>query len=190
MKLARNFLLNSWHKDWYICQSEKRKKYGTQIILDYYNGQPDVLDRCTFVLSPNWTEKYQYCKHSLGPVVAPEINGQPLPHPPHLVETTPAPPFVLPSCIPVCPAGSKEATTQGAVAIPSSSGISIVSSPSKSKFRLNRIKRREITLPLEVTLRRYFYDILTGNNAEILLCILYRIKIFIGVIFLSKGSYS
>ncbi|XP_074618669.1 uncharacterized protein LOC141877541 isoform X2 [Acropora palmata] len=142
MKLARNFLLNSWHKDWYICQSEKRKKYGTQIILDYYNGQPDVLDRCTFVLSPNWTEKYQHCKHSLGPLIAPEINGQPLPHPPHLVETTPAPPFVLPSCIPVCPAGNKEATTQGAAAIPSSSGVSIVSSPSKKMcVALNFVNR-------------------------------------------------
>ncbi|XP_029196209.2 uncharacterized protein LOC114961608 [Acropora millepora] len=142
MKLARNFLLNSWHKDWYICQSEKRKKYGTQIILDYYNGQPDVLDRCTFVLSPIWTDKYQYCKHALGPVIAPEINGQPLPHPPHLVETTPAPPFVLPSCIPVCPADSNEARTQGAAAIPSSSGVSIVSSPSKKMcVALNFVNR-------------------------------------------------
>ncbi|XP_074618702.1 uncharacterized protein LOC141877570 isoform X2 [Acropora palmata] len=142
MVLARNFLLNSWHKDWYICQSEKRKGYGTQIVLDYYNGRPDVLDRCTFVLSPNWTDKYQNCKHSLGPLIAPEINGQPLPHPPHLVETTPAPPFVLPSCIPVCPAGSKEATTQGAAAIPSSSGVSIVSSPSKKMcVALNFVNR-------------------------------------------------
>ena len=149
MKLARNFLLNSWHKDWYICQSEKRKDYGTQIILDYYNGQPDVLDRCTFVLSPHWKDKYEHCRHALGPVVAPEINGQPLPHPPHLVETTPAPPFVLPSCIPVCPAKSKEATTQGAAAIPSSSGVPIISSPSKSKFRLNRIKTKTGSLSIQ-----------------------------------------
>ena len=144
MKLARNFLLNSWHKDWYICQSEKRKDYGTQIILDYYNGEPDVLDRCTFVLSPHWKDKYEHCRHALGPVQAPEINGQPLPHPPHLVETTPAPPFVLPSCIPVCPAKSKEATTQGAAAIPSSSGVPIISSPSKSKFRSIVSKQRHV----------------------------------------------
>ena len=45
------------------------------------------------------------------------------------------------------------------------------------------IRINEITLPFEVNLRRYFYNILTGNNAEILLCILYRIKIFIGVHF-------
>ena len=48
----------------------------------------------------------------------------------------------------------------------------------------------EITLPLEVNLRRYIYNILTGNNSEILLCILHRIKIFIGVTFRSKRSYS
>ena len=149
MKLARNFLLNSWHKDWYICQSGKRKDYGTQIILDYYNGEPDVLDRCTFVLSPHWKDKYEHCRHALGPVVAPEINGQPLPHPPHLVETTPAPPFVLPSCIPVCPAKSKEATTQGGAAIPPSSGVPIISSPSKSKFRLNRIKTKTGSLSIQ-----------------------------------------
>ena len=47
----------------------------------------------------------------------------------------------------------------------------------------SEIRINEITLPFEVNLRRYFYNILTGNNDEILLCILYRIKIFIGVNF-------
>ncbi|XP_068695497.1 uncharacterized protein [Montipora foliosa] len=137
MKFARNLLFNSWHQDWYICQSEDRKDYGTKLILDFYNGEPDVLDRCTFILNPFWKHKYQNCKYSLGPVEAPGINGQPLPHPPHLIEKTPASPVVLPSCIPMCPVGTKEATTQAAVAIPSTPEVSIGSSPRKKCVTVN-----------------------------------------------------
>ena len=107
MRYTRNFLFNSMHKDWYICQSDNKKKYWRPIVLDFYNGEPDVLDRCTFLLNPIWEGKLMHCKYALGPVEAPEITGQPLPHPPHLVESKPAPPFVLPACLPVCSAGSE-----------------------------------------------------------------------------------
>ena len=140
MRYTRNFLFSSMHKDWYICQSEKRKHYWTPIILDFYNGEPDVLDRCTFLLMPIWDLPLRHCKYSLGPVVAPEITGQPLPHPPHLVENRPAPPVVLPPCLPVCPAGSTETTPVGStgagtstVAIPSKPGISSSSTSRRRK---------------------------------------------------------
>lgn len=145
MRYTRNFLFNSMHKDWYICQSDDKKKYWRPIVLDFYNGEPDVLDRCTFLLNPIWEGKFMHCKYALGPVEAPEITGQPLPHPPHLVESKPAPPVVLPACLPVCPAGpegpagatgttpvgSKGAVTS-AVTIPSKPGIS-TSSTSRSR---------------------------------------------------------
>ena len=151
MRYARNFLFHSTHDDWYICQSEKRKKFGTEVILDYYNGEPDVLDRCTFILNPILNNKLRYCKNALGPVKAPEINGQPFPHPPDLVQHTPAPPIVLPSCIPFCPPGKTEAVTQSAsgtgtsaVAIPSTSSTA-TSSKSKLKLRFGHTKKK---LPL------------------------------------------
>lgn len=96
------------HKDWYICQERMKSIHDkTDIKLDFYNGEPDVLNRCTFLFHPiaQNEDKYKMCKNVIGPVKHPEIVGQPLPHPPHLVpETTPSP--ALPSCIPVCPAGT------------------------------------------------------------------------------------
>ena len=137
MRYSQNFLFRSTHEDWYICQSPKKKEFGTSIILDYYNGEPDVLDRCTFVLSPIFKNPLQHCKDALGPVKEPQINGQPLPHPSGLIQHTPAPPFVLPSCMPVCPSGAKETmwamgtnaqgasgTSESAVEIPSASRAS------------------------------------------------------------------
>ena len=43
---------------------------------------------------------------------------------------------------------------------------------------------------LEVNLRRNIYNILIGNNATVLLCILIALKILVGAIFRSKRSYS
>ena len=135
MRYSRNFLFHSTHDDWYICQSAKKKAFGTSVILDYYNGQPDVLDRCTFVLSPNFKDPLQNCKNALGPVKAPQINGEPLSHPSGLIRHKPAPPFVLPSCIPVCRSREKETVqamgtnAQGA----SGAGESAVGIPSTSR---------------------------------------------------------
>ena len=151
MRYARNFLFRSTHEDWYICQSEKRKTFGTEVILDYYNGEPDVLDRCTFLLNPILNNELRHCKNAIGPVKAPEINGQQFPHPPDLVQHTPAPPIVLPSCIPFCPPGKTEAASRSAsgtgtsaVAIPSTSSTS-TSSKSKFKLRFGHTKKK---LPL------------------------------------------
>lgn len=109
MMYTRNLLLQSMHTDWYICQSEKKTLHGaTDIVLDFYDGDPDVLGRCTFLFHPiaQNENKYKMCKNVLGPVKHPSISGQPLPHPPHLVPKTQPPAPALPSCIPVCPAGT------------------------------------------------------------------------------------
>ena len=103
-------MLQSMHKDWYVCQTKKSpKKDKTNIKLDFYNGEPDVLNRCTFLFHPiaQNENKYKMCKNVIGPVEHPAIVGQPLPHSPHLVpKTPPPPPPALPSCIPVCPGGT------------------------------------------------------------------------------------
>jgi len=124
VKYSRNLLFGSVHKDWYICQQEKRKEHGMEVLLDFYNGQPDVLDRCTFLVNPiaKNVNKLQNCQNVLGPVEFPEINGQPLPHPPHLVPHILPPPVVVPPCMPVCPAGPMG----GAAARPPSAGTSAV----------------------------------------------------------------
>ena len=108
MKISRNLMLQSMHKDWYVCQSKTKVKEKTDIKLDFYNGKPDVLNRCTFMFHPiaQNEDKYRMCKNVLGPVKHPEIVGQPLPHPPHLVPQKPNPPTALPACIPICAVGS------------------------------------------------------------------------------------
>lgn len=109
MMYTRNLLLQSMHTDWYICQSEKKTLHGaTDIVLDFYDGDPDVLGRCTFLFHPiaQNENKYKMCKYVLGPVKHPMISGQPLPHPPHLMPHAPPPPPAFPSCIPVCPVGT------------------------------------------------------------------------------------
>ena len=110
MKYTRNLLLQSMHKDWYICQTKKKKKKSfhgkVDIKLDFYNGEPDVLNRCTFLFHPisEKEDKYKMCKDVIGPVKHPAITGQHFPHPLHLAsETRPQVP-ALPSCIPVCSA--------------------------------------------------------------------------------------
>ena len=133
MKYTRNLLFSSMHKDWYICQSAKKNVLGTEVNLDFYNGEPDVLDRCSFVVQPiqENDNKLMNCKNVVGPVEHPEINGQPLPHPPHLVPDTTPPPPALPVCIPVCPAGTTGETPgeqpnagTSALTIPTSPGFS------------------------------------------------------------------
>lgn len=123
MKYTRSFLFNSMHKDWYICEAEKQTLHKTKVVLDFYDGDPDVLERCAFMVQPllKTERKLKNCKDVIGPVETPEISGQPLPHPPRLVPPTPAPPAVLPICMPVCPV-STMAETPG---IPSSAGISL-----------------------------------------------------------------
>lgn len=109
MKYTRNLMLQSMHKDWYICQSEEKTLHGgSDIILDFYDGDPDVLGRCTFLFHPisQNENKFKQCKLGIGPVKRPMISGQPLPHPAHLVPHTPSPPPALPSCIPVCSQGA------------------------------------------------------------------------------------
>ena len=109
MMYTRNLLLQSMHIDWYICQSDAKTLHGvTDIVLDFYDGDPDVLGRCTFLFHPiaQNENKYKMCKYVLGPIKHPMISGQPLPFPPHLMPKTPPPPPPFPSCIPVCPAGT------------------------------------------------------------------------------------
>lgn len=103
MKYERNLLFNAMHKDWYICQ-ELYKVEGRQMILDFYKGEPDVLQRCSFSVYPLLlgSNKFMNCKNVLGPVKHREINGQPLPHPPHLIPIPPPPPSALSLCLPVC----------------------------------------------------------------------------------------
>ena len=138
MRYPRNFLFNSiYHQDWYICESKEINKQGTPVILDFYNGDPDVLDRCTFLAHPipqNYN-KLINCKNVVGPVEHPEINGQPLLRPPQLVPDTTPPPPVPPVCIPVCPATASAGTSPATLP---TAGVSAVSEgptiPSKSSF--------------------------------------------------------
>lgn len=121
MMYTRNLLLQSMHIDWYICQSEAKTLHGvTDIVLDFYDGDPDVLGRCTFLFHPiaQNENKYKMCKYVLGPIKHPMISGQPLPHPPHLMPKTPPPPPAFPSCIPVCPAETVPAETVPSVGPP------------------------------------------------------------------------
>lgn len=108
MSYTRNLIFTSMHKDWCVCEAEKPDWVGTEVLLDFYNGDPDVLTRCSFMVQPlqQNDKKLQNCFNVLGPVRHPEIAGQPLPHPPHLVPQSPPSPPVLPICIPVCPAGA------------------------------------------------------------------------------------
>ncbi|XP_022790178.1 uncharacterized protein LOC111329682 isoform X1 [Stylophora pistillata] len=127
MRYTRNLMLQSMHRDWYICEKKAKSIHlASELKLDFYNGDPDVLIRCTFVFHPiaQNENKYRMCQRVEGPVVHPEISGQPLPHPPHLVSNAP-PSSSLPSCIPVCPAGQ----AGGASAGPGNFGPSIPSPP-------------------------------------------------------------
>ena len=101
------------HKDWYICEesynkNQKSVHHISELALDFYNGDPDVLERCAFLVSPleDTKKKFKNCKGVIGPIEAPNINGQELPHPPHLVDHKSPPAVVLPSCMPVCPVGA------------------------------------------------------------------------------------
>ena len=129
MKFSTSFLLQSMHKDWYICQgTEKKLHTPTTVGLDFYNGQPDVLERCTFSFQPTaqYDNKYKNCKNVVRPVVHPAINGQSLPRPPHLVPKKPSPLVpAQPTCIPVCPAG----TVGGTPGTQAASGSTIPSLP-------------------------------------------------------------
>ena len=120
-------MLQSMHKDWYVCEKGRKSIHGTtDLMLDFYNGDPDVLSRCTFIFHPiaQNENKYRMCKNVLGPVEHPFISGQPLPHPPHLVPHQPPPSPALPSCIPVCSPGTMGAVQgQPAKFKPSSSNI-------------------------------------------------------------------
>ena len=126
MKFARNYLLSSMHKDWYICQDKKKSIHiNPDLKLDFYNGDPDVLNRCTFLFHPipQTDNKYKMCKNVVGPVAHPSISGQPLPHPPHLVPKTQPAALTLPSCIPVCPAGTKSGASGQTTSLGSSSPV-------------------------------------------------------------------
>lgn len=131
MKYTRNLLLQSMHKDWYVCQTKTNSIHeNTDLMLDFYNGEPDVLNRCTFLFHPiaQNEDKYKMCTNVLGPVKHPAIAGQPLPHPPHLVPETPPSSLALPSCIPVCPA----ATVGGTAGEPAMFGPSVPLFPGPS----------------------------------------------------------
>ena len=152
MMYTRNLLLQSMHMDWYICQSKKKSLHDvTDIVLDFYDGDPDVLGRCTFLFHPiaQSDNKYKMCKYVLGPVKHPMISGQPLPHPPHLMPQTPPPPPAFPSCIPVCPAGTgagalEQPPSVGAPEVPvepSVAGPSMFPLSSKTKIMLHYFVR-------------------------------------------------
>ena len=110
MKYFRNFLFHSMHDDWYICESDQRSsklrtvRQKIKIVLDFYNGDPDVLDRCTFLLYPipPSMSKLKNCQGAIRPVSLNTINGQAPPEPPPLVPPKPSVP-VLPACLPTCP---------------------------------------------------------------------------------------
>ena len=151
MKYTRNLLFNTiYHRDWYMCEEELPRTaitvQGTMaLILDYYNGQPHVLRRCTFIARPILASenKFKNCKNVVGPIEAPKITGQHLPHPPHLVQHTPPPAVVQPSCMPVCPTGAMGGVQEGpastgtsAVTTISQPEISSVSIPSRRKWHV------------------------------------------------------
>lgn len=123
MKYFRNFLFHSMHDDWYICESDhhttnvRTVRQKIKIIVDFYNGDPDVLDRCTFLLHPlpQNEDKFMHCKGAIGPDLPKMINGQTPPQLSALVPSAQA--HELPVCIPTC---SKEATAKA------SSGTSAV----------------------------------------------------------------
>ena len=122
MRYDRSFLLKSMHKDWFICQTKGDDGHGnTPLVLDFYNGDPDVLERCTFSFYPiaPSSDKQRNCKNVVGPVIHPAINGQPLPHPAHLVSESALPGSALPTCIPVCPAAAVGGTQGGQTITPS-----------------------------------------------------------------------
>ncbi len=131
MKFSSSFLLKSMHPDWYICQGKDKNLHGfTDIQLDFYNGDPDVLERCAFSFFPipQYVNKYKNCRNVAGPVEHPAIEGQPLPHPPHLVPKAPSSPVpAQPTCIPVCPAAE---TGGGAQVVKATSGSTVPSFPS------------------------------------------------------------
>lgn len=119
-------MLQSMHSDWFICQSKDKKLHGSTLIqLDFYNGDPDVLERCTFSFMPvsQKQNKYMNCRNVAGPVAHPAISGQPLPHPPSLVPDVPPVP-AQPACIPVCP-------TAGTVGGAPTSGSTVPGVPSE-----------------------------------------------------------
>ena len=152
MKFARNYLLKSMHKDWYICQDKKKSIHiNPDLKLDFYNGDPDVLNRCTFLFHPipQTDNKYKMCKNVVGPVKHPSISGQPLPHPPHLVPKTQPPALALPSCIPVCPAGTSIRTSgQTARLGPSSLVIPTTSGTPETHSKPSVISTKSRRLPL------------------------------------------
>ena len=109
MKFSRSFLLKSMHSDWCICQGRNKRLHGsTDVQLDFYNGDPGVLERCTFSFEPipQYENKYKNCRNVIGPVKHRFISGQPPPHPPELVPKTAPPAPNQPSCIPVCTTGN------------------------------------------------------------------------------------
>ena len=126
-----------YHQDWYICEEDLPDTAitvheTTALILDFYNGEPDVLRRCTFIVRPILASenKLKNCKNVAGPIEAPEITGQHLPHPPYLVEQTPPPAVVLPACMPVCPTGAMGGAQEG----PASTGTSAVTTISQPEI--------------------------------------------------------
>ena len=137
MSYTRNLIFNSMHKDWCVCEAEKLESHGSEVLLDFYNGDPDVLTRCSFMVQPlqKNANKLQNCLNVLGPVEHPAIEGQPLPHPPHLVPQTP--PSVLPICIPVCPAGTMGGTLVGQ---PSAGTSALTTSSSPGKPSATEVK--------------------------------------------------
>ena len=146
MSYTRNLIFNSMHKDWCICEGENPDWHGTEVLLDFYNGDPDVLTRCSFMVQPlkQNDNKLQNCLNVLGPVKHPAIEGQPLSHPPHLVPYTPPSPPVLPICIPVCPAGTMGGTSvgqpnAGTSALTTTSSPGVPSAPKKKGWSFSRV---------------------------------------------------
>ncbi|KAJ7334527.1 hypothetical protein OS493_014851 [Desmophyllum pertusum] len=178
MKFSRSFLLQSMHNDWYICQSKEKHLHRPTIIeLDFYNGEPDVLERCTFSFQPTaqHDNKYKNCKNVVGPVVHPAIRGQSLPHPPHLVPKKPSPLVpAQPTCIPVCPAG----TVGGTPGTQAASGSTIPSLPlepsivrsEKTCVALNFINNFGPKFKLSSSLKHEAY-LVTGSGFKLKLII-------------------
>ena len=126
MKFSTGLLLKSMHQDWYICQSRNKHTHSTPLELDFYNGDPDVLERCTFSFwpIPQYENKQKNCRNVAGPVVQPAIVGQPLPHPARLVAKMPSTRVpVQPSCIPLCSSGGSVGETPGEPATYGSTGL-------------------------------------------------------------------
>ena len=160
-------MLKSMHSDWFICQSKEKKLHGSTLIqLDFYNGDPDVLERCTFSFMPisQTQNKYMNCRNVAGPAVHPAISGQPLPHPPHLVPEVPPVP-AQPSCIPVCPAAAEAlggAPTSGSTVPGFPLEPSITSSQSIIIFLVylsrEKTKRLRLKIRIKSSAARYILD--------------------------------